>query len=83
LLGQRYPQLKIYGHDQSAFLIELARERAAQIDPQAAAIPKFSVGDCRNVPLGSDLFDFVMVMGNSFGYFSANDKRDEDEDYGM
>jgi SAM-dependent methyltransferase len=30
---------------------------------------RFSEGDARNLPYPSDTFDFVMIVGNSFGYF--------------
>lgn len=79
MLGQKYPALSIFGHDQSEYLITLAKERARQLEGGAGAMPTFTVGDCRNVPYESQHFDFVMVMGNSFGYFSANDKQDDDE----
>jgi SAM-dependent methyltransferase len=81
LLAERYPGLQLFGHDQSAYLISLARERALQTLPQLSqrnSLPVFSVGDCRSVPYESSEFDFVMIMGNSFGYFSANDVTTED-----
>ncbi|KAF9340317.1 hypothetical protein BGZ91_002608 [Linnemannia elongata] len=37
---------------------------------------QFTVGDCRSIPFSDSTFDLVLVMGNSFGYFS-NDKDDE------
>jgi SAM-dependent methyltransferase len=73
MLAERYPGLKLYGHDQSSYLISLARERALHSVPETPYVPVFSVGDCRSVPHESGEFDFVMIMGNSFGYFSAND----------
>ncbi|KAI3653245.1 hypothetical protein MP228_001192 [Amoeboaphelidium protococcarum] len=80
LLAERYPNLRLYGHDQSAYLISLARERATNLPdaPYRQNVPTFTVGDCRNVPYDSNDFDFVMVMGNSFGYFSANDRMEVD-----
>jgi ubiquinone/menaquinone biosynthesis C-methylase UbiE len=33
----------------------------------------FTVGDCRSIPFPDDYFDIVLVMGNSFGYFSSSD----------
>jgi SAM-dependent methyltransferase len=77
MLAQRYPRMRIAGHDQSAYLIRLARERAAESLAGRATIPSFSVGDCRTVPHEPSSFDFVMVMGNSFGYFSQNDDGEE------
>ncbi|KAF9131728.1 hypothetical protein BGX30_012982, partial [Mortierella sp. GBA39] len=37
---------------------------------------QFTIGDCRSIPFSDSTFDLVLVMGNSFGYFS-NDKDDE------
>ena len=71
-LAEKYPGLKLFAHDQSSYLISLAKERALNLPPQINR-PVFTVGDCRSVPYDADLFDFVMIMGNSFGYFSAND----------
>jgi D-alanine-D-alanine ligase len=34
----------------------------------------FTVGDCRNVPYGDNNFDVVLILGNSFGYFSSEDQ---------
>jgi hypothetical protein len=64
-------------------LVSLARERAAAIFTAPASrptssIPSFTVGDCRTVPHKDNEFDFVMIMGNSFGYFSANDTEVDD-----
>ena len=76
MLAEKYPGLQLYGHDQSSYLISLARERALHSLPESPGrnyVPVFSVGDCRSVPYESNDFDFVMIMGNSFGYFSAND----------
>ncbi|KAG0380875.1 hypothetical protein BGX24_003736 [Mortierella sp. AD032] len=105
-LAELYPSLELYGHDQSEFLIQLARSRAAAVIATAtAASPKdavpltanttastttnnnnnkgqsagpiqFTIGDCRSVPFSNNTFDLILVMGNSFGYFS-NDKDDE------
>lgn len=83
LLAQRYPALRLFGHDQSSYLISLARERALHSlppSPNRTALPQFTVGDCRSVPYDSEDFNLVMVMGNSFGYFSANDVQNEGED---
>ena len=69
--------MSLYGHDQSSYLISLAKERALNLPPPICR-PAFTVGDCRSVPYEADFFDFVMIMGNSFGYFSANDHLDEE-----
>ncbi|KAK3833905.1 MAG: S-adenosyl-L-methionine-dependent methyltransferase [Linnemannia elongata] len=88
-LAELYPALELYGHDQSEFLIHLARSRAAAAtkDDVPLTTPptttnkkgaqiQFTIGDCRSIPFSDSTFDLVLVMGNSFGYFS-NDKDDE------
>lgn len=94
-LAELYPALELFGHDQSEFLIQLARSRAAAAATSTAASTKddvplttspstnkkgsqiqFTIGDCRSIPFSDSTFDLVLVMGNSFGYFS-NDKDDE------
>ncbi|KAF9102043.1 hypothetical protein BGX29_004999 [Mortierella sp. GBA35] len=37
---------------------------------------QFSIGDCRSIPYADNAFNMILVMGNSFGYFST-DKDDE------
>ena len=69
--------MNIYGHDQSSYLIHVANTRANSL-PSTLRKPKFSVGDCRHVPFDDAVFDLVMVMGNSFGYFGARDIDSED-----
>jgi D-alanine-D-alanine ligase len=60
----------IYGLDRSRFLIQKAKLNTKK----NGIISKFQEGDARKLPFKSDLFDFVMVLGNSFGYFeSIND----------
>lgn len=70
-MANLYPHLHIYGHDQSSFLISLGRERANH--QNVSAQTTFSVGDCREIPYEPQFFDVVLVLGNSFGYFSDND----------
>jgi ubiquinone/menaquinone biosynthesis C-methylase UbiE len=85
LLAERYPFLRLHGHDQSAYLISLARERATHLPkaPHRITIPQFTIGDCRSIPYDNDEIDFVMIMGNSFGYFSANDGSVDGEEVGL
>ncbi|KAJ3074852.1 hypothetical protein HDU98_010032 [Podochytrium sp. JEL0797] len=71
-LAKTYPNLLCHGHDQSAFLISVAQDRATQ--DKLANTPVFTVGDCRQIPYASETFDFIMLMGNSFGYFQAEDQ---------
>jgi D-alanine-D-alanine ligase len=70
-LANKYPNLKLFGHDQSSYLISVAGERAKEL--QLTSNTTFTVGDCRKIPYPDSSFDFVMVMGNSFGYFSSED----------
>ncbi|KAI9342754.1 hypothetical protein DFJ73DRAFT_842267 [Zopfochytrium polystomum] len=76
-LAKQYPHLELFGHDQSAYLIKIAQERARDLrrNQPLHRPPVFTVGDCREIPFPSSTFDLVMVMGNSFGYFA-----DEDDD---
>ena len=68
-LAKKFPHLDIYAHDQSSYLISLARQRAQSQHVDVT----FTVGDCRSIPYPQDTFDFIMVMGNSFGYFANDD----------
>ncbi|KAJ3035614.1 hypothetical protein HK097_004161, partial [Rhizophlyctis rosea] len=70
-LAQKYPHLRLYGHDQSSYLISLAKERGhtQKLHTQTT----FTVGDCRQIPYPDGHFDLVLVMGNSFGYFASDD----------
>ncbi|TPX61583.1 D-alanine---D-alanine ligase [Spizellomyces sp. 'palustris'] len=70
-LAKDYPHLSLHGHDQSSYLISLAQERAASQGLAAKTV--FTVGDCRQIPYADESFDLVVVMGNSFGYFSDED----------
>ncbi|KAJ3008041.1 hypothetical protein HKX48_008806 [Thoreauomyces humboldtii] len=67
-LAQKYPHLLLHGHDQSAYLISVAQERAVAQKMTAKTV--FTVGDCREIPYADELFDLVIIMGNSFGYFA-------------
>lgn len=67
-----YPHLQVHGHDQSSYLISLAQERASF--GNRIASPKFTVGDCRTIPYPDNTFDLVLLMGNSFGYFSEDEQ---------
>ncbi|HMO15277.1 MAG TPA: methyltransferase domain-containing protein [Pirellulaceae bacterium] len=61
----------VVGVDRSRYLIRLARRRAKQEDLPAS----FHEGDARRFRLKETNFNFVMMMGNSFGYFD----REEDD----
>lgn len=73
-LAEKYPHLQIHGHDQSSYLISLARERASSLGISSRTV--FTEGDCRQIPYPQETFDLIIVMGNSFGYF-ADDHGDE------
>ncbi|KAF9353565.1 hypothetical protein BGX26_008668 [Mortierella sp. AD094] len=76
-LAELYSNLHIYGHDQSQYLIGLARS-GAQVanlipgneDASQASIPsltydgriQFSIGDCRSVPYADNQFDLALVI---------------------
>jgi D-alanine-D-alanine ligase len=58
------------GLDRSHYLIQRARKSAKR-----EILPiKFREGDARKIPYAPDMFDIIMILGNSFGYFeSIND----------
>ncbi len=61
---------KIHGLDRSRFLIQKAKSDSKKY----GVLLKFREGDARKLPYPPDIFDFVMILGNSFGYFeSIND----------
>jgi D-alanine-D-alanine ligase len=57
----------VVGVDRSAFLLNEARARAKAANLRVT----FHEGDCRAIPLASQDFDAVLVLGNSFGYFDS------------
>ncbi|MFW9876287.1 MAG: methyltransferase domain-containing protein [Candidatus Thorarchaeota archaeon] len=60
----------IYGLDRSRFLIQKAKSNAKN----CGVVCRFREGDARKLPYATDSFDFIMILGNSFGYFeSMND----------
>ncbi|KAI8837562.1 S-adenosyl-L-methionine-dependent methyltransferase [Chytridium lagenaria] len=71
-LAKEYPYLSVFGHDQSSYLISLAQERASFSN--LASNVTFTVGDCRQVPYPDQFFDLVILMGNSFGYFTDDNE---------
>lgn len=73
-LIKKYPNLKVHGHDQSSYLISLAKERALAQCPDPSSRPVFTVGDCRSIPYPNNTFNLVILMGNSFGYFSEDEQ---------
>jgi SAM-dependent methyltransferase len=67
--AQKYPSAKFHCHDQSTYLVELAKNRA-----EAAGCRNiiFSTGLANHVP-GESRYDMVLMMGNSFGYSEISD----------
>ncbi|WP_445475439.1 methyltransferase domain-containing protein [Methanococcoides methylutens] len=57
----------VEGFDRSHYLIQKAKNSAKKEGLAA----KFREGDARKTPYGTDSFDSVMVLGNSFGYFET------------
>jgi D-alanine-D-alanine ligase len=55
----------VEGLDRSRYLIRKAKAKAKEENLPV----RFREGDARNLPYPSDTFDFVMIAGNSFGYF--------------
>jgi SAM-dependent methyltransferase len=66
-LAKDYPCVEFHGHDQCDFLIDVAKERAKA---EVCENIFFTVGDALSVPASNASFDFVMVMGNSFGWYT-------------
>ncbi|NPE29522.1 methyltransferase domain-containing protein [Methanococcoides sp. SA1] len=57
----------VEGFDRSHYLIQKAKNSAKKEGLAA----KFREGDARKTPYGTDSFDSVMILGNSFGYFET------------
>ena len=57
----------IEGLDRSRYLIQKARTNTKR----NGFICKFREGDARKLPYSPDNFDYIMILGNSFGYFEA------------
>jgi len=57
----------IEGLDRSHYLIQKAKARAKKESLNV----KLREGDARKIPVPPDYFDFVLILGNSFGYFET------------
>lgn len=57
----------LIGLDRSHYLIN----RARAINKREGANIIFKEGDARKLPFSTDTFDFVILLGNSFGYFES------------
>jgi D-alanine-D-alanine ligase len=58
----------LFGLDRSHYLIN----RAKSIGKKEALKVAFKEGDARKLPFPADKFDFIMIPGNSFGYFESS-----------
>lgn len=58
---------RVHALDYSSELLEIARRTAYQMRTKV----EFKRGDARYLPYEDDTFDAVIIMGNSFGYFSS------------
>lgn len=58
------------GLDQSRYLIQRARNTAKE---KKISI-NFKEGDVRKLPFAADSFDYVTILGNSFGYFETHEE---------
>ena len=67
-LGQR-GKYSLYGLDRSRYLIQ----RAKNISKKKGLSINFKEGDARKLPYATDTFEFVTILGNSFGYFETSD----------
>lgn len=61
----------IVGVDRSRYLIRLAKKRAAI---RGFKTVQFREGDARKIRFSSQMFDLVILMGNSFGYFEREEE---------
>ena len=59
----------LFGLDRSRYLIQRARNTAKK---KGVSIT-FKEGDVRKLPFPADSFDFVTILGNSFGYFEIRE----------
>ncbi len=57
----------IYGLDRSHYLIQKGKERNRKMGYSI----KLKEGDARKLPYKTDTFSYVLILGNSFGYFDT------------
>ncbi|SHE94551.1 Methyltransferase domain-containing protein [Fodinibius roseus] len=57
----------LFGLDRSRYLLQRAKSNAKK---RGAAV-NLKEGDARKLPYAADSFDFVTILGNSFGYFEV------------
>lgn len=69
--AKRFPSVHFHGVDQSAYLLEIARERA-KIE-KVTGNTKFEEGELRQLPVADNHFDVIVLLGNGFGHGSDQD----------
>ena len=67
-LGTR-GNFKLFGLDRSRYLIQ----RAKNVSKKKGLTINFKEGDARKLPYVADTFDYITILGNSFGYFESTD----------
>lgn len=67
-MGQR-GQFNLFGLDRSRYLIQ----RAKNVSKKKGVTVQFKEGDVRKLPYATDTFDYVTILGNSFGYFEVQE----------
>ncbi len=67
-LAQR-EEFELFGLDRSRYLIQ----RAKTISKKKGLSINFKEGDARKLPYATDTFDYITILGNSFGYFEASE----------
>jgi D-alanine-D-alanine ligase len=66
----KHGNYNLFGLDRSRFLIQRARNTSKE---KGFSI-NFKEGDARKLPYSTDSFDYLTILGNSFGYFETLDE---------
>ncbi len=66
----RRGNFNLFGLDRSRYLIQ----RAKTVSRKLGYNINFKEGDVRKLPFETDSFDYVTILGNSFGYFEASEE---------
>lgn len=66
----RRGNFSLFGLDRSRYLIQ----RAKTVSRKLGYNINFKEGDVRKLPFETDSFDYVTILGNSFGYFEASEE---------
>lgn len=72
-LAAQFPSATFHGLDQSAYLLDLARQRAKSENVDRNTL--YTAGDARAIPAPDGSYDLVFLLGNSFGHGSREDDR--------